>query len=72
MNQNLNLEKKLSFDQWMKEARRAGQHYWCYAELIDDNPEYAKVAWQNGFDPYDYVLREGEKMDLHKFGEAWG
>jgi hypothetical protein len=62
----------MTFDAWMKEARRAGKHFWCYEELVDDNPEYAKVAWQNGFDPYDYIEREGKRLDLHEFGPAFG
>ena len=62
----------MTFEQWMDEARKAGQHYWCFAELVDENPEASKAAYTAGLDPYDYVKEEGQRLDLHEFGPAWG
>ena len=62
---------KLTLEQWMKEARRAGEHFWCYKEFVDDNPDRAATAYYRGEDPYDYIEQEGERLDLHKFGKAW-
>ena len=69
---NVNVDGKLSWEKWTKEAERAGEHYWCYAEFMHDNPEAAKSAWGAGIDPYEYILSEGERLDLNKFGKAWG
>jgi hypothetical protein len=63
---------KLTWDKWHAEARRAGEHYWCYAELVDDNPAAAEAAWEAGEDPYDYIKELGLDLDLHAFGKAWG
>jgi len=59
-------------EEWFKEAHRAGEHYWCYAEFVDDNPDGADAAFKAGMDPYEYIKEEGERLDLHKFGKAWG
>jgi hypothetical protein len=59
-------------EKWFEQARKAGQHYWCYAEFIDDNPDGADAAYRAGRDPYEYVKEEGESLDLHEFGPAFG
>lgn len=72
MDFNTNIDKRISFDKWMKEAHRAGEHWWCYAEFVDDNPDSAKAAYNAGADPYEYIKEEGERLDLNKFGKGWG
>jgi hypothetical protein len=69
---NVNVDRRITWDKWHKEATRAGQHYWCYAEFVDDNEDGARAAHKAGIDPYEYIKQEGLDLDLTKFGPAWG
>ena len=59
-------------EKWFAEARRAGEHWWSYRELVDDNPEGGKAAFAAGIDPFEYIKEEGQRLDLHEMGPAWG
>ena len=63
---------KPPFEAWREQAERAGTHFWAYAELVDDNPDGARAAWEAGEDPFEYIKEEGLDLDLEKFGPAWG
>jgi len=60
------------YEAWLKEARRAGKYFWCYEDLVDDQVEYARQAFERGDDPYEYIKQVGISLDLHKFGTYWG
>jgi hypothetical protein len=59
-------------DTWWKEARRAAEWYWCYADLVDDAREDLDHLHAQGADPYDAVKGVGQELDLHEFGPAFG
>jgi hypothetical protein len=61
----------MDWEIWHREARKAGEHFWCYRELVDDNPDGALAAFEAGMDPYEYIKEEGERLNLHKFSAAW-
>lgn len=65
-------DQGLTHEQWMKEARRAAKHFWCYEELVDDAAEDLERAFAGGDDPYDAIKAIGKELDLHEFGPAWG
>ena len=62
----------MDWEKWHAEAKRAGQHYWVYPDLVDDNEYGAMAAFEAGMDPFAYILEEGKRLDLHEFGTAWG
>ncbi len=57
---------------WLEQARRAGNYYWAYAELVDDDPDAAKRAWEAGEQPYEYIKHLGLDLDLGEYGPHWG
>jgi hypothetical protein len=65
-------EQQLTWEEWMKEAHDAGAYYWAYRELVMDNPYGAEEAFKAGMDPREYIKSEGERLDLHEFGPAFG
>jgi hypothetical protein len=52
------------FDKWKANAKRAAGRLWGYPELIDDDPEAARAAFDAGEDYARYVLELGEELDL--------
>jgi hypothetical protein len=66
------MNNDLTWEKWMTEAHKAGEHYWAYREFVMDNPDAARAAFEAGMDPYEYIKQEGQRLDLHQFGSAWG
>lgn len=62
----------MTYEEWQKKAEEASDHFWSYPELIYDDPDSAKRAWEAGEDPAAYVKQLGIDLDLHEFGKAWG
>jgi len=62
----------MNYEEWLEKAREAGVHYWAYAELVDDDRDAAKRAWEAGEDPDTYIKELGAELDLHEFGKHWG
>ena len=62
----------MTLEQWMKEARRAAKHFWCYEGLVDDAEADLLACFERGDDPYDAVKAIGQDLDLHEFGPAFG
>jgi hypothetical protein len=61
----------MTLEQWMKEARRAAKHLWCYEGLVDDAEMDFTARYERGDDPYDAVKEVGEKYDLIDFKAGW-
>lgn len=57
---------------WMGKARAAAINWWAFPTFADENPETFDAAFKRGDDPEEFVKQEGERLDLHKFGKAWG
>lgn len=55
---------KVSSEWWVQEARAAAEAQWCYADLISDHVDAAKIAWEKGEDPISFSRELGEELDL--------
>lgn len=54
----------MKWREWERKARSAAGRIWGYAELIDDDPEGAARAFNEGVAPEEYIREIGTDLDL--------